>query len=439
MEEAVAVQERPLSAGRQRYWVMLLLLVLVTVNYIDRANLSIAGPEMAKEFGWSLARLGFAFSAMFWVYTPMLLVWGAGIDVIGTRMGYAIGLFIWAVASIATGTINGFGTLLGARWALAIGESVAPPACAKVVREWAPIRDRGWSSGAFTAGYYLGPAVGYPICAWLVSSFGWRTMFFVLGGLTLLFVLLWLAVYWPPERARWLRDAERQLILSERDSAVLSAASPRGTMTRGDVLRHPTTWGLVVAQAVSTYTVYLFLMWLPGYLLHTQHINLMQAGIYSTLPYIVALIACIAYGWFSDRALDTASIDRGGRRRYVLAAMIANLAILLVPAVHNFGLIIALLAVSLAGSGCTLTANVALANDMLVDPRFAGLIFGLLGIGSNIVGLFAPIATGLVAQFTGGFGAAFLIAGTITAAGIACVLLLVRSPITARTYREVAA
>ncbi len=240
MSEEVVARSRPEAAGRQRYWVMLLLLVLVMVNYIDRANLAVAGPQMAKEFGWSLARLGFAFSAMFWVYTPMLLFWGASIDVIGTRIGYAAGLLIWAVASIVTGTINGFGALLGARWALAVGESVTPPACAKIVREWAPIRDRGWATGVFTAGYYAGPAVGFPISAWLVTAFGWRMMFYILGAVTLLFVLLWLAVYWPPERARWLREEERELILKERNSAA-AQPSAAGTMSRADVLRHPTT------------------------------------------------------------------------------------------------------------------------------------------------------------------------------------------------------
>ncbi len=157
----------------------------------------------------------------------------------------------------------------------------------------------------------------------------------------------------------------------------------------------------------------------------------MQAGIVSTIPYLVALVAGIAFGWLSDRRLDAARIDRGGRRGYVLVAMIANLAILLVPLAHSLPLIIPLLALSLAGSACTLTANVALANDMLVEPKFAGLLFGLLGIGSNALGLFAPIATGFVAEFWGGFAAAFLLAGTITAAGIACVLFLVRRPIAA--------
>ena len=64
--EQVAALPRVKSVGHRRYAIMLLLLVLVTINYIDRANLAVAGPQMAKEFGWSLSVLGVAFSALFW-------------------------------------------------------------------------------------------------------------------------------------------------------------------------------------------------------------------------------------------------------------------------------------------------------------------------------------------------------------------------------------
>ena len=427
--EQVAALPRVKSVGYRRYAIMLLLLVLVTINYIDRANLAVAGPQMAKEFGWSLSVLGVAFSALFWVYTPCLLLWGALIDVVGTRVAYAVGLFIWSAASVATGAVNGFGTLLGARWALGLGELVMPSACAKVVREWTPARERGLGVGSFTAGYYAGPAIGFPICAWLVSSFGWRAMFYILGGATFVFFFVWLFFYFRPEDAKWLGEDERKMILAERNSAALQT-STGPSMTRFDLLRHPTTWGLVIAQATSTYTQYMFLTWLPGYLLRAQHLDLKQAGAYSAIPYVTALLASIAFGWLSDRLLSAKTRDRGGRRIYVVLSMLASMAILLVPATDNFALIMFLLAVALAGSGCTLTSNVSLANDMLVDPKYGGLLFGLLGIGSNCLALLAPIVTGVVAQVTGDFAGAFLVAGTLSAIGITCVLVLVRKPIT---------
>ena len=427
----VAASSRLASVGHRRYWINLLLLVLVTINYIDRANLAVAGPMMAKEFGWSLSLLGVALSALFWFYTPCLLAWGAILDVVGTRVSYAVGLFIWSLASIATGTINGFGALLGMRWALGLGESVMPSASAKIVREWAPAQERGMAIGIFTAGYYAGPAVGFPLCAWLIASFGWREMFYILGGATLLLFGLWLAVYWPPERAKWLRADEREMILAERGGVPAGPASAQRPMKRTDLLRHSTTWGLIAAQATSTYTQYLFLTWLPGYLLRAQHMDLKQAGKWGSVPYVVALFASIAFGWYSDKRLDANSRSLGKRRFHVVISLIACTAILAVPLFHSLGVIIFLLAISLAGSGCTLTTNIALANDMLIDPKYAGLLFGLMGIGANVLALLSPMVTGLVAQHTGSFAAAFLVAGTLSVFGIACVLLLVRKPITA--------
>ena len=77
---------------------------------------------------------------------------------------------------------------------------------------------RPWESESFTAGYYAGPAIGFPICAWLVSSVGWRAMFFVLGGATFVFFFVWLFFYYRPEHAKWLAEDEREMILAERNS-----------------------------------------------------------------------------------------------------------------------------------------------------------------------------------------------------------------------------
>jgi ACS family glucarate transporter-like MFS transporter len=148
------------------------------------------------------------------------------------------------------------------------------------------------------------------------------------------------------------------------------------------------------------------------------------------IPYVAALLGSIAFGLLSDRLLSAKTRDGGRRRIYVVVSMLASMAILLVPATDNFALIMFLLAVALTGSGCTLTTNVSLANDMLVDPKYGGLLFGLLGIGSNCLALLAPIVTGVVAQVTGDFAGAFLVAGTLSAIGITCVFVLVRKPIT---------
>jgi MFS family permease len=419
--------------GRKRYIVVFLLLAMVTINYVDRANLAIAGPLMAKEYGWSLTTLGFALSSVFWVYTPGLLLWGTLLDIIGIRLSYAIGLAIWSLASICTAFIGGFGSLIGARFALGLGESVSPPGSSKAVREWMPASDRGFATGVFTAGYYLGPAIGFPLIAWLVGAYGWRMMFIILGVATLFFLVIWLLLYFPPDRAKWLSDAERRLILTQRDSTVQrESVASTAALTRGDVFRNRTSWGLVLASASAAYTMYVYLTWLPSYFLNVHHMNLAKSGWYSAFPYIIATIACLIVGRFSDRTLTTERMNRGGRRRFVVISMIATAAILLVPLVSDLNLILVLLAITLSGAACTLTTNIALANDLMPDAKYAGSLFGLMGVCSNFLALLAPIFTGIIAQATGGFSGAFLLAGCITAVAIVGVLVLVRGPIVPR-------
>jgi ACS family glucarate transporter-like MFS transporter len=423
IEKAIA------APARRRYFIFFLLFLMVMINYIDRANLSIAGPEMAKEFGWSLSLLGVALSALFWVYAPGLLLWGAALDIIGTRRGYTAGMLIWSIASVLTGAITGFGTLLAARCALGAGEAVLPSTCAKVVREWAPARERGWATGLFTAGYFAGPAIGFPICAWLVGIVGWRMMFYILGGITFLFLFVWLLFYRGPENATWLSQTERDKILRERNDTHIGPTGESAPITRLQLLGHRTTWGLVIAQAAAVFTQYLFLTWLPGYLLRAQHLDLKQVGGFSALPFIVALFVTIALGRFSDAKLAHGRRERGGRRLYVVIALLASTAILLIPLTSNFAIIMLLMSISLSGSACTLAMNIALASDLLVNPRYGGLLFGLIGTGSNAVSLLSPIITGLVAQATGDFVGAFLVAGTFSLVSIVSVLWLVKRPI----------
>jgi ACS family glucarate transporter-like MFS transporter len=403
---------------------------MVTINYIDRANLAIAGPMMAKEFGWSLTVLGFALSSIFWVYTPGLLFWGAILDVIGIRAAYAIGLVIWAVASVCTGFVNSFNTLIMARWAVGFGEAISPPASSKTVRVWMPARDRGFATGTFTAGYYLGPAIGFPLIATLVGAYGWRLMFVILGVATLVFLGLWLLLFSKPEESKWLSPEERDYIVRERDSTgQREVAGSVSHMSRADVFRSPTTWGLVLASGSAAYTIYVYLTWLPSYFLNVQHFNLAKSGWYSAIPYVVATAACFIVGRFTDRSLDAGRMERGGRRRYLIASMACSCSILLVPVVHNLWVILGLLALTLSGSSCTLTTNIALANDVMPNPKYAGLLFGITGVCSNALALLAPIFTGIIAQATGGFEGAFLLNGGICVVAIVGVLILVRGPI----------
>src|SRR5205807_9852886 len=139
---------------------LLLLVLSVLINYIDRGNLSIAAPLLKNELGLSASQLGILFSAFFWTYTAMLFLCGWFVDRFDPSRVLALGYLIWSLCTAATGLVHGFAMLLFMRLILGTGESVAFPCYSKILTRHVPEHYRGFANGVIIAGMKLGPAAG---------------------------------------------------------------------------------------------------------------------------------------------------------------------------------------------------------------------------------------------------------------------------------------
>src|SRR5258708_11176906 len=172
--------------------VVLLLALSVFINYLDRGNLSIAAPLLKNEFQLSATQLGVLLSSFFWTYSFFLPVSGWLVDRLDVKWVIAGGFFLWSAATAATGAVHAFGTLLLARLALGAGESVSYPACSVILSRYFPEHKRGFANASIVAGAALGPALGTIAGGILMSRFGWRPVFLVVGLTSLLWLLPWL-------------------------------------------------------------------------------------------------------------------------------------------------------------------------------------------------------------------------------------------------------
>jgi MFS family permease len=181
-----------------RLWrVQLLLALSVFINYLDRGNLSNAAPLLKNEFQLSATQLGVLLSSFFWTYSFFLPVSGWLVDRLDVKWVIASGFFLWSVATAATGAVHAFGTLLLVRLALGAGESVSYPACSTILSRFFPEHKRGFANASIVAGMALGPAFGTLAGGILMSRFGWRPIFLVVGLTSLLWLLPWLR--WMPK------------------------------------------------------------------------------------------------------------------------------------------------------------------------------------------------------------------------------------------------
>lgn len=412
--------------GKKRWIVIFALFVANAINYIDRVNVSVSGSEIAKTFHLGPGELGIVFSCFFYVYVLLILPMGLLTDRYGARVVMTAGMFIWAVGSVATGYAGNVVELLLARLLLGVGESSSYPAGNRIVREWAPRNERGVMVAIFNAGSTLGPAIGILGTSALLSYFDWRTVFYLVGAGTLVWAIIWWALYRTPEQAAWLSAPERAHVLKGRDEQRADAIQAMSLMS---LLKQRVMWGLLLTHGCQVYSIYLFLTWLPTYLRNVRHMDLMQAGWFGMLPYLVAGVGGIAFGVLSDYLVRGKDLSTGARRKMMIVLMILACSVVFVPFAENLWVLEILLVASVTFASTANALNYALAGDLIHDKASAGVTYGVLVLGGNVFGLAAPLLTGFIISATGQYTLSFLLAALLLFAGIVVTWTMVRRPL----------
>src|SRR6201984_2248270 len=186
--------ERPSRAAttRVRYWILAIIVIATAINYLDRANLSIVAPDVKKSLHISPIELGLIFSAFSWTYAALQIPGGWVLERVGPRLTFGIALIFWSIVTGSISLAKGFTSLLGLRLALGVAETPAFPANNALVSRWFPTKERGFATGAYTAGEYVGLAIAAPLLAWMAVTYGWHSVFYLTGGLGIVFAVVWL-------------------------------------------------------------------------------------------------------------------------------------------------------------------------------------------------------------------------------------------------------
>lgn len=409
-----------LGGGRTRWGMAGLLGVGLFVNYIDRVNLSVAGPAIMKDFNISATKLGLLSSAFLWTYAMLQLPIGALIDRVGVPWVNRVGVALWAVASFVSAAAGGLGLLVIARLLLGVGEAPAVPAGWKAIGQWFPRRERGTATAIFDGCAKLSNVIGIPIMAVLVSTFSWHAAFLFTGALSLVYLLAWSLLYRSPRAALAsgrLGQAEYDLIRDggAEDENANGAGALRGL---NHLLRRRKTWGLALGYASYTYAYYVYLTWLPAYLGKQFHLPLLTGGLYSTIPWLVAVVAQFTIaGIVMDRMIARTGDQTRARRIVLVASLTLSLAVVGAAFANSVAVALVFLSIGLAGLAVSVPAGASIVG--LIAPQgYSGTLGGIANFVANLIGIAAPIVTGIVYDATGTFAGAFVITGVVLVAGI---------------------
>jgi ACS family glucarate transporter-like MFS transporter len=424
MSQTIAARVQTIP--RKRFIVYLLLFAMTLINYFDRTVLAIATPELIDVFGLSPIAVGYLLSSFIWSYAPFQLPAGLALDRWGTRKTAARCIALWSAATAMAGGSFNYASLFATRLLLGIGESPTFPLAARAIREWAPVRERSLAFSISGSGPAFGTAFGAVVCAWLIGMVGWRLAFVVSGVLGFIWVAIWLYLYRDPEEAKWLSGDERDMILAER--------APGGTtdtahMPLKELLSYQTMWGLFLVQGCVNYTQYLFLTWLPTYLVQSRGLNIMHSGLQTAICYLGAVVLTLLFGRICDSLL-TAEAVRAGKRRYAVVVFAAGAAVMvLAPFTESETLLLLEITISLACVQSVFVNTYGLTNDLLHAGKSIGTAIWWVQLGGNIFGLAAPIVTGYLVAETHSFTSAFVAAGVLLVLGALITLTMTRRPV----------
>jgi ACS family glucarate transporter-like MFS transporter len=424
------------AATHVRYLVLAMLFIVSTVNYADRAALSIAGPAAAKQLGLGALAIGWVLSAFGWAYVLGQLPGGWLLDRFGSVRVYLISIVSWSVITFLQGFVGVFhaGMAVAALFVLVflmgLAESPAFPGNARIVAAWFPAKERGTAVAVFNSAQYFATVVFAPLSGWITQAFGWQYVFFTLGSLGLLLAFVWLRTVRAPADHPLANTSELEYIEQGGGLVRMDQRSgprpPRGDgtwTTLRQLLSTRTLVGVYVGQYCITTLTYFFLTWMPLYLVMGRGMTVLRAGLSASLPALVGFGGGLLGGVFSDFLLRRGYSLTVARKVPIVAGMLLATSMIACNYVTASWAVIAIMCVAFFGKGFG-ALGWAVVSD--ASPRkAAGLCGGLFNMFGNTAAITTPIVIGSIVQATGSFNLALVFVAANALTAIVCYLVVV--------------
>jgi ACS family hexuronate transporter-like MFS transporter len=403
--------------NNHRWWIAGFLAFVTALSYLVRQNFPVAVTEIAKQIVITDKQFSQLQMLFLLPYAVMYAGGGKIADWLGTRKSYSLMMLWWSCATILHGLANSVFGLGIARLLLGIGEGGGFPCSSKVVSERFSPEDRALAFGIFNTGGTMGAAIAPPLIALIVLTLGWRWVFFLTGTIGFAAALAWWFFYDSPPDPTLPTTAAGPLPSIKTQETKVSGDSWIGLLGKGKV------WGLISAKFFSDSAWFFFIFWLPKYFSDVRHLNILQIGYYSWIPYAVAGVGSYFGGWFSG-FLIRRHLTVGASRKICLGLSAAMLPSSLLIAKSPLWFAIVLFSIALFGHQFWSTILQTIPAD-LFPSRMVGSVAGLMGAGGSFGGLLFGLLVGQILTRDHSYSLPFLIAGLLHPLSFLLILLFV--------------
>jgi sugar phosphate permease len=418
-------QSRP-SRRLRRFQIASLGLLVMSgmINMLDRSTLSVANPLIRHDLGLSVAQMGLLLSSFLWAYAFCQLPVGFFVDRLGPRRLLGAAQIVWSVAQLLCGFSRGFGSFCALRMLLGAGESPQFPISARVVRDCFSPQDRGLPTGVFLLSSSIGPAIAAPLITLLMTSFGWRTMFVIMGFAGIAAAGIWLSFYRSPKQQGFETSDARYL--AQTDSKPLPATPADWRKLFG----HRTSWGMILGFFGTIYLIWLYTAWLPGYLEIQRHMSIPHTGLIAAIPFFGGTVGSITGGLVIDRLAAGRRVTPLTACKMAAVSGLIGMALFTAVAaeVSDNNLAIAAMTLAMFLGFFAMSGQWAMVS-VGAPQRFVGSLGGMMNFGGYLGGALAPMTTGFIVQATHSFVPALLTAAIIGTVSALLCLALVKQPV----------
>ena len=402
--------------GKYRWTICTLIFFATTINYLDRQVIGILKPVLKDDLGIGEAEYSYIVMAFQFAYAAGMILAGRVIDKVGTKIGYALSLFLWSVAAIAHAFARGplgFGI---ARAGLGLTEAGNFPAAIKTTAEWFPKKERALATGIFNSGANVGAILAPLLVPWIVRMYGWEMAFIATGAIGMTWLIFWFIFYEVPKKQKRLSKAELDYINSDDED------SNSEKVPWLKLLKYRQTWAFVLGKFLTDPIWWFYLFWIPGWLADVRGLDIKGGGF--GLPLIViyssTTVGSIFGGWLSSYMIKK-GLPVNKSRKYTMLIF----ALLVIPIVFaqasGIGLWGAIALISLAASSHQAwSANIFTTVSDMFPRKAVASVTGIGGMAGSVGGILVAGLAGILLEFwdakdkiEAGYATLFVIAGSM--------------------------
>ena len=419
-----------------RYLILLIIFIVTAVNYADRATLSIAGTDVAKELQLDSVSMGYIFSAFGWAYLLMQIPGGWLLDRFGSKRVYTYSLFFWSLFTFLQGFVDVFPlawagvSMFIMRFMLGFSEAPSFPANARIVAAWFPAKERGTASALFNSAQYFSLALFSPLLGWLTYAWGWEHVFTVMGAIGFVLTFAWVKfVHNPTDHPRMTREeleyiAENGAVvdMDHKKAGDDKKAGPKFDYIK-QLLSNRMMLGIFFGQYFLNTITWFFLTWFPIYLVQEKGMSILKVGFVASIPALCGFVGGVLGGLFSDYLIKRGSSLTVARKVPIVMGMLLASSIILCNYTDNTALVVALMALAFFGKGFGALGWPVISD--VAPKEIVGLCGGVFNVFGNVASIATPLVIGYMVKELHSFNGALVFVGCSALMMMVCYLFVV--------------